>query len=168
VIRKKICLLGAPGVGKTSLVRRFVSETFSDDYLTTIGVKIERRALTVHGTELQLLVWDIHGEEGSLAIAPSFLRGAAGFLLVIDGSRHETAMTVVELGQRLQAMDTAGPVVVALNKADLVSDWSPIEAALDKADTPIAGRTITSAKTGSGVEDAFTLLGASILAPSAT
>ncbi len=163
MIRKKICLLGAPGVGKTSLVRRFVSQTFSDDYLTTIGVKIERRKLDVDGEEVQLLVWDIHGEEGSLAIAPSFLAGAAGHLLVVDGSRPETVSAVLELRSRLLKLGSDAQVVVALNKADLVQDWTVVEAALEQMEQPPAARAITSAKTGDGVEDAFQSLGRAIL-----
>ena len=165
--RKKICLLGAPGVGKTSLVRRFVSATFSDDYLTTIGVKIERKSIEVDGTELKLMIWDIHGEEGSLTVAPSFLKGASGYLLVIDGSRPETTDTIIELRERLATGGFDAPIVVVGNKADLVSEWSEVDSRLSAAEN--AGdlaRVTASAKTGDGVEDAFLALGRAMLASS--
>jgi len=161
-IRKKVCLLGAPGVGKTSLVRQFVSQTFSDEYLTTLGVKIERKIVDVDGTALTLMVWDVHGEEGSLVINPTFLKGAAGFLLVIDGTRPETSSSVVELTQRLADREDSSSIVVATNKADLVDDWSAIDASMAGHVSPDAV-VRTSAMSGQGVEAAFGLLASSIL-----
>jgi len=63
VIQKKICMLGSFSVGKTSLVSRFVSTVFSDKYLTTVGVKIDKKALTVGGEDVTLMLWDIYGED---------------------------------------------------------------------------------------------------------
>ena len=59
MLQKKICLLGAFGVGKTSLTRRFVSSIFSDAYLTTVGVKIDKKTLDVGTTPVSLVIWDI-------------------------------------------------------------------------------------------------------------
>jgi len=77
MIRKKICLVGAPGVGKTSLVRRFVERRFEADYHSTIGVRIDRRSLDVDGNEVSLIIWDIHGEDESLSVRSSYLAGMA-------------------------------------------------------------------------------------------
>lgn len=162
-MHKKICLLGAPGVGKSSLVRQFVSNTFSEEYLTTVGVKIERKPVSVGDVDLNLLIWDIHGEEGALAVTPAFLKGAAGYLLVVDCTRPATVDAVTELRDRLRDSPNAAPVVVALNKSDLVEDprlalaEHPAGAELD------AHAVITSAKTGAGVESAFVALGEAVL-----
>src|SRR5262245_46833593 len=87
VIQKKLVLLGAPGVGKTSLVRRFVESLFDDKYLTTIGVKVDKKQLQVAGNDLLMMLWDIAGAEEKFSVPSSYVRGAAGMLLVVDGTR---------------------------------------------------------------------------------
>jgi small GTP-binding protein len=63
MLQKKICMLGAFAVGKTSLVRRFVESIYSDVYQTTVGVKIDKKNVQVHGKEVSLVLWDIYGED---------------------------------------------------------------------------------------------------------
>ncbi|HNO94753.1 MAG TPA: hypothetical protein PKJ84_11315, partial [Anaerolineales bacterium] len=63
-IQKKICLLGDFGVGKTSLVQRFVEGRFDDKYLSTMGVKISRKTLKRSYGKLNLLIWDVAGSNG--------------------------------------------------------------------------------------------------------
>jgi small GTP-binding protein len=164
MIQKKICMLGGYAVGKTSMVSRFVSSTFSSKYVSTVGVKIDRKPISVDGTDVTLVVWDINGHDAFETVQQSYLREAFGYLLVVDGTRLETFATAQEL-QRT-ARDVMGPVpfVLALNKVDLVDSWQVDEGALwQVAD---AGWTIlrTSAKTGAGVEDAFRLLAKAMLA----
>ena len=93
MLQKKICLLGAFGVGKTSLVRRYVDTIFSDTYLTTVGVKIDKKVMTVGSEQMALILWDIAGEDAVSAVRVTYLRGAAGYLLVVDGTRPETLET---------------------------------------------------------------------------
>ena len=87
MIEKKICMLGASGVGKTSLVSRFVSSIFSDKYLTTVGVKVDKKVVAVDDTQVTLLLWDIYGQDEFQTVKPAYLRGASGYLLVADGTR---------------------------------------------------------------------------------
>lgn len=164
MIQKKICLLGGFGVGKTSLVSRFVHSIFSDKYLTTIGVKIEKKSLDLPQTPVELVIWDIYGHDDFQKLRVSYLRGASGYLLVADGTRRETLDTAVEV-QRL-AEGTLGrvPFILAVNKADLRSAWQIDEAAIE--DRKRAGWHVvqTSAKTGDMVEGAFSTLGNRMLA----
>ena len=91
MIKKKICLIGSFAVGKTSLTRRFVSNEFSDDYLTTLGVKIERRDVEYGRTKtVNLMIWDLAGRDEFAQVQKSYLVGAAGLLFVADGTRRET------------------------------------------------------------------------------
>ena len=90
MLQKKVCLLGGFGVGKTSLVRRYVQSIFSDTYLTTVGVKIEKKMVNVGAAEVALILWDIAGEDDITGIRTSYLRGAAGYFLVVDVTRGET------------------------------------------------------------------------------
>ncbi len=164
MLRKKVCLLGSPGVGKTSLVRRFVESMFSDDYLSTIGVKVDRKTVSVGGHDLTLLVWDIHGEHGSLKVLPQYLSGSAAFLAVVDASRPEATVAVAQtILERSRASLGEIPYVVALNKLDLVDDWSVVDGAVDELVGRAAQVVRTSAKTGAHVDDAFEQLAISSL-----
>ena len=89
-MQKKIVLLGAPGVGKTSLVRQFVESVFDAAYLTTIGVKVDKKRVEVGGQEVTLMLWDIAGAEAHFTVPASYVRGASGYLLVVDATRPDT------------------------------------------------------------------------------
>jgi small GTP-binding protein len=155
VIQKKICLLGAFGVGKTSLVSRFVHSIFSDKYLTTLGVKIEKKSIDVGDEHVDLILWDIHGEDALQKVDMSYLRGAAGCLLVVDGTRRNTADTAMSLHETAVGRIGAVPFVVALNKADLVNMWEVDERVFAPLGSPVVK---TSAKTGAEVQSAFAML----------
>jgi len=97
MIQKKVCLLGAFATGKTSLVARFVRSVFSEKYLTTVGVMIERKTLTLDRTDLNLIIWDLHGEDEFQKVRASYLRGTAGIIFVVDGTRRETLARAEQL-----------------------------------------------------------------------
>lgn len=158
MLQKKVCLLGGFGVGKTSLVSRFVSSIFSDKYLTTVGVKIDKKTVQVSSGEMTLMLWDIYGQDEFQTVRDSYLRGASGYLLVADGTRHATLETAAALQQKAQAIVGDAPFLLLLNKADLDRDWQVDERALLKL-VDRGWRVVkTSAKTGAGVEDAFLTL----------
>ena len=154
MIQKKICLLGAFGVGKTSLTRRFVDSIFSDAYLTTVGVKIDKKAVKVGATDVNLLIWDIAGEDEVSAVRTSYLRGAAGYLLVVDVTRAQTLEVARAIRERVAKEIGDIPFLCLLNKVD-IEPWDIAEAHIEEVRQ--AGWTVerTSAKTGTGVEEAF-------------
>jgi small GTP-binding protein len=152
VIQKKICLLGAFGVGKTSLVSQFVHTLFSDKYLTTLGVKIEKKSVDLGSQQVDLILWDMHGEDDFQDVNVSYLRGAAGYLLVVDGTRRATVQTAISLHEVAERAVGPVPFRLLLNKADLVNDWEIDENILASLGWPVLR---TSAKTGAGVEQAF-------------
>lgn len=164
MIQKKICLLGGFGVGKTSLVSRFVHSMFSDTYLTTVGVKIEKKSVRVDGGGVDLVVWDIYGQDDFQKLRVSYLRGSSGYLLVADGTRRSTLDTAIELQRTATQVVGPVPFILALNKADLSSEWE-IEAA-DVESLAARGWQVvkTSAKTGDQVEGAFSTLATEMLA----
>lgn len=155
MIQKKICMLGATGVGKTSLVSRYVLSLFSETYLTTIGVKVDKRVLAVDGQDVTLVLWDIYGEDEFQTVRTSYLRGASGYLLVADGTRALTLDTARQLQKSAQGVIGQVPFILVLNKADLASDWHVDERALWKLAEDGWSVMRTSAKTGEGVEEAF-------------
>jgi small GTP-binding protein len=155
MIQKKICMLGAFAVGKTSLVSRFVSSIFSEKYLTTVGVTIDKKPLTIADKEVTLMLWDLYGQDEFQTVQHSYLRGSSGYLLVIDGTRRATLDTASKLQQTAREVVGNVPFVVVLNKADLATEWQVDERGLWKLADQGAPIVRASAKTGEGVEETF-------------
>jgi small GTP-binding protein len=148
-------MLGTFAVGKTSLVRRFVESIYSDKYHTTIGVKIDKKLVQLENSELMLILWDIEGTETEFELRKSYLRGAAGYLLVADGTRQDTLYKALALQTRVEEIVGPLPFLLLMNKADLADQWSISEretTALNEKGWEVIQ---TSAKTGLGVEEAF-------------
>lgn len=158
MIQKKICLLGGFAVGKTSLIRRFVTNLFSDTYQTTIGVTIEKKTLRVADQDVTLMIWDLYGEDDFQKMRESYLRGSAGYILVADGLRRSTLDTAESLHQLAQS--TLGPVpfVLIVNKVDQHKEWEIDEATLSRLRHNGWLVLTGSAKTGDGVPDLFVQL----------
>ncbi len=155
MIKKKICMLGAFSVGKTSLVQQFVKSIFSDKYLTTVGVKIDKKTVTAGDRDVELLLWDIYGEDEFQKVKTSYLRGSAGYFLIIDGTRRDTLDTAFKLRDRTEGAIGEVPFILVFNKADIEDEWEIDGKTLE--DLSGDGFTVvrTSAKTGMGVEEAF-------------
>ena len=159
----KICMLGASAVGKTSLVGRFLSNSFHERYATTIGVKIQSRQIPRGEHTLQLVLWDLSGDDEFQSVQPSYLLGAAGYLLVIDGTRRKTIDTALDLRERTRRTIGDVPFRVLLNKADLHSRWDIDAPTLQELEERRWSLSRTSARTGEGVEASFLALADAIL-----
>lgn len=159
-ISKKVILVGHFGVGKTSLIKRFVHQKFSDDYLTTIGVKIDKKVLKVDEVEVTLIIWDIAGETNQSKIPKSYQLGAHGVLYVFDVTRPSTYQNLNEQVTYLKQMLPKAPIEVIANKNDLISA-EECEQLLSKIDHE--GIHTTSAKTGENVEAIFESLAKAML-----
>ncbi|MEO7014520.1 MAG: Rab family GTPase [Dokdonella sp.] len=152
---RKICLLGDFGVGKTSLVARFMRNTFADKYLTTVGVKVDSKE--VDRGELgavKLVVWDIAGRSVLDALNMSYLRGASGLLLVADGTREASLRTAIDLLLQSRSLLPDAEAVLLVNKLDLIERWEVAPGTLVelRQTLPVIE---TSALSGDGVEQAF-------------
>lgn len=163
MIQKKVCMLGGFAVGKTSLVARFVSSIFSDKYHTTVGVKVDRKSVTLGDKDMNLLLWDIYGDDDFQKMRASYLRGSSGYLLVVDGTRAATLDTAVNLQQLAESTVGKVPFVLALNKSDLDAEWQVDQATILKLAKQDWKIVRTSAKTGAGVEEAFVNLAREML-----
>ncbi len=157
MLTKKICLLGDFAIGKTSLTTRFVRQTYSDKYLTTVGVKIDSKLVRLAEQEtVKIVIWDIAGTDADETIVDkSYLRGSAGVFLVADGCRKNTLGSVMNLKSIVDETVGECPMIVAINKVDLLSEWEVENA--DVARLQGVGLQVfkTSAKTGENVEAAF-------------
>jgi small GTP-binding protein len=163
MIQKKICMVGAFATGKTSLVARFVHSIFSERYYTTVGVKIDKKIIDIRENKLNFILWDLYGEDEFQKVRMSYLRGSAGYLLVVDGTRHSTLETAFNLQTRVEDAIGQVPFILVLNKSDMTDEWeienSEIEAIIQKDWSVIK----TSAKNGLGVEKVFQTLAQKIL-----
>lgn len=158
MIQKKVCLLGAFAVGKTSLVSRFVKSIYSDQYLTTVGVKVDKKTVQLGDQQVNLILWDLAGEDEFQKVRMDYLRGAAGYLLVADGTRRNTLDTARMLSERVAKDIGPLPFVCLINKADLANEWEIDDPAIEECQNRGWNVLKASAKAGDGVEEAFQLL----------
>ncbi len=168
-IKRKVVLLGDGAVGKTSLIRRFVVDKFSDDYITTIGTKVTKKDLRIESpgkvVDVTFMIWDVLGQKGYKNIQESSFQGAKGALLVYDVSRVDTLRSVKEYWiPRLIAIAKPVPLVLVGNKVDLVKDRTRAREELEDAmeELRITG-FLSSAKTGESVEASFACLAKAVV-----
>jgi len=158
MIKKKVCMLGAFAVGKTSLVQRFVNSIFSVKYQTTIGVKIDQKMISLGETEVNLLLWDIHGEDDFQKVKATYVMGASGYFIVMDGTRNETYQVGLELEKLARTAAPQANCVILINKSDLISDWEITPGQIARLMNDGFKVIQTSAKDNLAVETAFTEL----------
>lgn len=156
-VPRKVCLLGDPGVGKTSLVKKFIDGSFSERYVHTTGPKMTRHRLDLPDleTRLDLQMWDVAGPK-TIPFLEGYVQGAAGLLAVCDVTRDETLVNLDDwlAGARKIAGEVS--VVMLANKCDATD-----AALVDAQSVAIAARRarvpyyMTSARTGANVQLAF-------------
>ncbi len=167
--KAKILLLGDGGVGKTSLIRRFVVDQYSDNYITTVGTKVSKKDLTLgrppNEVDMVLQIWDVLGQKGYGGVQETAVKGAQGVLLVYDLTREDTRRSMEEYWMPM-VWRLAGriPMVLVGNKSDLSGDRVLAHEYLyylsQKYSAP---GVMTSAKSGERVEEAFKSLGEMVL-----
>lgn len=164
IITKKICLLGSFSVGKTSMVARFVHRTFSEKYLTTVGVKIDSKMINVTDQmALKLVIWDIAGTDEFSGTDVNYLRGSAGIFFVVDGTRRETLDAIDDLRQTVNENVGECAMVCAFNKADIENSWEVGNSDIEQLIAAGIPCFKTSAKTGENVESAFASLSSMLI-----
>jgi small GTP-binding protein len=163
MITKKICMLGEFAVGKTSLVKRYVESLFSDIYKTTIGVKVDKKELTVGDKGLTLMLWDIEGRDPNTEIQTSYLRGAAGLIIVIDITRRRTIEAALDILSQSKRQLGEVPYIVAANKRDLSYEAELNTAELRHVFSDCIEVVSTSAKEDIGVDALFLSLAKELL-----
>ncbi len=155
MIKKKICMLGSFAVGKTSLVQQYVNSIFSEKYHTTIGVKIDQKIIKYDNKDVNLLLWDIHGEDKYQKVKPAYLMGSSGYFVVIDGTRRNTLDTALELQNMAAGIVPDAACIFLINKADLEEQWELTDKDMELLKSTGFPVIKTSAKLNTGVEEAF-------------
>ena len=154
---KKIVMVGDFATGKTSLIRRYVDNQFSDEYLTTIGVKISKKIVDIDGDKVQLMIWDIEGNTEYKPINISYLQGAHGAIIVADVTRDKTIENIKLHIDMVRKVKKDMPIVIALNKVDLIDNMHLREEILQNTKKlyGIEDIYLTSAKSAENVEKIF-------------
>jgi len=152
-IAKKICLIGRFAVGKTSLVKQFVDNQFSEKYKTTVGVSISTKKLKIDDIDLSLVIWDIAGFERD-SHYKHYLRGVNGIIWVLDGTEPES-FEILEIIEKSLPEIKQIPAICFVNKYDLVKKWKIGENEMQQLHKSFSHILKTSAKTGENVETGF-------------
>ena len=151
-------MLGDPAVGKTSLVRRYVHDEFDDSYLTTFGTKPLKKVVELEQAQVNFLIWDIAGHITE-SLSSRYFSGARGAIIVCDLTRKKTLDSVEKWRSRVIEKEGEIPIKLLLNKSDL-DDW---DFSKDDVNFSEMDPTITSAKTGTNVDEAFNSLAHKII-----
>ncbi|MEP0354227.1 Rab family GTPase [Paraglaciecola sp.] len=154
MMQKKICLLGSSGVGKTSLIKQYVEGIFSEKYLTSIGVKIDKKQVETESGQVKLMIWDIEGIDRYCGFQPKYLRGAAAYIIVSDQTRSQSLLEGVEIQKMIKEV-TDIPGILAINKSDLPEVWHWSDKEVEEIQSGYEKTFHTSAKTGQNVETMF-------------
>ena len=157
---KKIVLVGHFGVGKSSLIKRFVLNEFSDNYMVTIGVHITKKVVKINNEELTLILWDIEGKDDLEKIRPAYLIGTSGFIYVIDPTRIQTYQNFHKEYNFLKTTFPKSKILSVANKMDLI-DVESFQKQLNIFEINLD--FMTSAKTGETVEELFLELGKKVI-----
>jgi small GTP-binding protein len=165
-IIRKVCMCGDPGVGKTSLVRRFVIGKYDDGYISTLGTVVSKKTVNVEskGANLTLMMWDISGQPEFKRIHNAAFRNSTGALAVCDVTRPETADNLKGWIDAIRgAAGDELPIVILMNKVDLVEKPEDVEDILRRVADLNCTVYASSAKTGENVEDSFMVLSNAIM-----
>jgi small GTP-binding protein len=167
-IMKKICLLGDGAVGKTTLIKKFVYDKFDDKYIMTFGTKVTKKSVCIarggDDFELTMMIWDILGQRVHDSLHATYYQGAAGALLVCDVTRRETFQGLEEWARVFRNVCPETPIIFLGNKSDLADSAQVTEADLSGLAAKYGTiHYMTSAKTGTHVEDSFLRLGRTIV-----
>ena len=158
-IKRKVVLLGDAAVGKTSLVRKFVYDVFDDKYIKTIGTKVTKKIMELRWNDvdvkLNLIIWDVLGQQGFTRVQERAFMGSDGALLVCDLTRKKTLHSISSYWLPMLERVAGVPAVLLANKNDL-PNWEFDEKDLEQYSGNLGiPHLLTSAKTGDNVENGF-------------
>jgi len=153
----KILIIGESAVGKTSLLLRFINDSFDPNVSATIGVDFKTKKMTVEGNTVKLAIWDTAGVERFRTLTPSYYRNAQGAIVVYDVSRRDTFNKMQTWLDELDTYTTRRNIVKMIvgNKIDKDTREVTKEEGIKFARRHAALYIESSAKTCDGVECAF-------------
>lgn len=160
----KLLLIGDSGVGKSCLLLRFADDTYTDSYISTIGVDFKIRTIELDSKTIKLQIWDTAGQERFRTITSSYYRGAHGIIVVYDCTDQDSFENVKQwLGEIERYASDKVNILLVGNKSDLTEKKVvTYETAKKFADEHKLELLETSAKNATNVEQAFLKMAESI------
>ena len=162
LVKKKVCLVGEGAVGKTSLIRKFVMDSFDDAYITTVGTKVSKKEVVAQSpggmsARLDMTIWDIMGQPGFRELLKqSYFHGSSGIVVVFDVTKRETFEAIETWMDDVRGIvGDRPPVIFFGNKGDLPERAMGEDEAEETARSYKGTLYYTSAKTGENVEEGF-------------
>lgn len=156
---KKVCLLGAREVGKTSLVQRYLKGDFNAVYQTEPGTRIDKSVIDVDRDKVHLMLWDIQGENQVSGRCLNYVSGASAMVYVVDGTRLETLPIALEYRCVVEShIGRSIPSIMLFNKSDLAAGWEISSSLISDLESDGIFALLTSCREGSGVGTAFDLI----------
>lgn len=152
MITKKVILVGNLGVGKTSLIKRFVLGEFSEDHVHKVGVRVSKKIVAYEDEIINLIIWNVAGSDGYEKIPKSYFLGASAAMIVFDLSRESTYLKIDDTIRMVKELSGFQELVIVGNKTDLLSkkELKNVEKRV-----PVAIDSFTNAKVGENISDAF-------------
>ena len=164
VKQKKIILIGNFSVGKTSLIRRYVDNSFDDKYISTIGVKISKKNISIEDEEMMLLIWDIEGALDKVRrVNKTYIKGAHAAIIVTDITSEEIEETITIHLNDLYDVTGEIPVLIAFNKIDKNENFQMDIGSLQSKYPSLLGSYFTSAKNDLNVNTLFRHLSSELI-----
>ena len=165
----KIVIVGDYSVGKSTLISKFVENRFRDQYIPTLGVNISRKSLDINDSHIDLMIWDIAGQDQFLTVRQRFYQESEGYFIVFDTTRKSSLDHIGRWYREVlkYTKTNTTPFVIVANKIDLKDDIvcndDEIISTLIENEMEVKMIIKTSAKDGSNVDFAFETLGKTIL-----
>jgi len=166
----KVTIIGDGGVGKTSILRRYMSNTFEANYISTLGVDYSSKEMKVNDKNVKLTIWDISGQSKFASFSSTYLKGSFFFVIVFDVINERSFQHIPKWIDVVEKAYNCNPDAVHLgvfvNKTDLEPSFN-IEKAIEKLMKHYRNRILfileTSAKTGANINDAFETIAQNLL-----
>ena len=164
-LKQKICLLGDWGVGKTSLIKKFVFDRFDDKYHVTLGTKVTKKRIKFkrdngNVLDLNLMIWDVMGQKEFKRVQLLAYKNTNGVLIVCDLTRRETYENIPKWWDEISKITGEIPMIILANKSDLKTQIKvTMNELAEMANEYQATYLFTSAKTGDNVNNAFKKMG---------
>jgi small GTP-binding protein len=156
---KKVCILGASGVGKSSLIQRFLNGKFSETHVASVGARIDKIVRIIDHDKVQLMLWDIESDNEAPGGFENYIKNASAMIYVVDGTRMETLTSAIDLRKAAEKhIGNFVPSIILFNKSDLVNDWEISSNMINNIESDGIVAILSSCKEGIGVDTAFNLI----------
>jgi len=168
-LKFKICLIGDWGVGKTSLIRKYVLDQYDDIYISTLGTKTTKKRMTFKKNEKQFInltlqIWDVMGQKEFYKIQTFAFQGTQAAFIVCDITRKESVESINQWREQLFKITEKIPIIILVNKNDLQNKVELTSKELKTVSQQLHSPILfTSAKTGENVESAFLEIGKTLI-----